>query len=259
MNNINPCKTEIINFNIDSTPTLKGCPLELPEMLKTIFAQLDIKSLVRISQVSKVWNIESSRDEIWMLFSNEFNVKGPDFKSQIRESEVGLNKIFTQINKKMWECTLRKTFFKNLTEILFKDNIRKIEIEPFFEETGYVSFVTLTLNKEKQISFDNPKIFNIRIPEKVAFIIRPAGFTFQQNHEFWKTKLVYPIEFNCSALNFSSNFCNSIELHNSSLISLEWNHVNIFVKERVMTWTNKGSLLSPIDEKENCEMYNPMR
>lgn len=260
MNNVNFTNTDVLNFNRGGTPTpSQNSPLLLPEMLKTIFAQLDIKSLGCTSLVSKEWNKESSRDDIWMVFSNKFNVQGPNFKAQIKESEIGLDKIFIQINKKMWESASKKTFFKNLTVTLFKDNIRKIVTEQFMEESGFVSLVTLTLSKEKQVSFNNTKISNIRIPEKVAFIIRPEGFTFQENNDFWKPKLKHPIEFNCSSFNFSSNFCNSIKLHNPSVISLEWDHVNIIGKETQQTWTDKGSLLSPTGVKDNFEVCNLMR
>ncbi|MBA3238647.1 MAG: F-box protein [Parachlamydiaceae bacterium] len=253
--------TNINNLNIVSAPSSTQLrPLLLPELLKNIFAHLDIKTLGCISLVSKEWNIESSRDEIWTVIKNEFKVKGPNFKSQIRELEVGLDKIYVQIKKKMFDSAAKKDFFCKFTETLFKDNIRKIETNNFFEDSGFVSsLVTLTLSKVKKISISDRNITNFHISEKVVFIIRNEGFTFQGNNDFKNRNLQldHPIEINHSNFNFYSNFCTSVTFGSSIL--LKWDQNNILGKSSSHAWIEKNSLLNPMSENDDFVICNLLR
>ncbi len=153
--------------------------LLLPELAKTIFSQFDIPTLGTFCLVSKKWNELSSSDEVWKKFANEYDVKAPNLKLQIKTSLTpvyqAIKTIIEERNQDFY-CKLAKTLFENVefVKVLPNDDAEKREFQ-------------ILLKKENQINFDCNAISNIHVPKHVQVGVHEMGFFFKE-----------PIKLNCT-------------------------------------------------------------
>jgi len=142
----------------------------LPELLKLICSDFDMPLLGKISLVSKKWDQLSSSDEVWKKFENEYEIKAPDLKQQIKTNlkpvYQSIKAIIEEKNKEFY-CKLAKTLFQNIQSVKF--------ISSKYENHYYA----ILLNEENKINFDSNAIFNICVPKIIQLEVNAMGFFFK--------------------------------------------------------------------------------
>lgn len=149
----------------------------LPELAKTIFSQFDIPTLGKFSLVSKKWNELSSSDDVWNKFENEYEVKAPDLKIQIKTSLLPVYqaiKTIIEVRNHDFYCKLAKTLFEKVQFVKVLPNQHPGEDH---EEREF----QILLKEETQINFDCNAISNIHVPKNVHLGVSEAGFFFKEH------------------------------------------------------------------------------
>ena len=155
----------------------------LPELLKVICSDFDMPLLGKIASVSKKWENLTSSDEVWKKFGNEYEVKAPNVKFQIKTSlkpvYQAIKEIIEDRNQDFY-CKLAKTLFENIQSVKILPSEKE---EPLFE---------ILLNEENKLNFDCKAISNIHVPKNVQLGVCEAGFFFKE-----------PIKLNCTKNGFT--------------------------------------------------------
>ena len=162
-----------ITFN-ERYPSLDAKPVEhyhlLPDLFKIVCGNMDIKTLGRVSMVSRHWHLMSSDDSVWKCFEGEFKVQAPNIKLKIWLAKTTLERIYHEIINKMdseVSCkrnTKHANFFLNFVKILFEGNVKLIQVSDDLKKTKF----TITLNKTRKIFFRGLNLWNIQIPTLVC-------------------------------------------------------------------------------------------
>ncbi len=157
-------------------PSLRDEPVEhyhlLPDLFKIVCGNLDIKTLGRVSMVSRHWHVMSSDDSVWKCYEIEFKVQAPNIKLKIWRSKTTLVGIYNEIRSKMVKRNSNHAdFFCDFVKILFKGNIKIIKASEGVKSLKF----TITLNKMRKVSFRGLSFWNVLIPKVVCLKFTDYG------------------------------------------------------------------------------------
>lgn len=158
---------------LDERP-VKPCTILLPEIFEEISQHLDIKSIGRLSLVSREWYVINTNENVWKRYEKESLVQAPDIKWKMGRLLTSLDGLNHWI-KTLMDTEKNKEFFCNVVKILFEGNVKHIcgGVLMSDEKKYYIK-----LDKRREISFDRFSLYNFSIPQEVEFILSKNTITF---------------------------------------------------------------------------------
>lgn len=144
----------------------------LPELFHIVCQNLDIKTLGRVSMVSRHWHLMSSDDSVWKCFESQFKVQAPDVKLQIWRNKTTLDGIYSEIRSKMVKRNSKHAdFFCTFVKILFEGNVKLIRAS---DDIKNIKF-TISLKKTRKVFLKSAPFWNIQIPTLVCLKFTDYG------------------------------------------------------------------------------------
>lgn len=233
---------------LDDRP-IKPCSILIPEIFNIICGALDIKSLGRLSLVSREWHKLSAHDAIWKRFENEFKVQSPQIKSKIHHSETSLNAVYDEIKNKMYSENdafrnpSYSNFYIRFLNILFGENVTSIRVKKGLATPQF----TLKLHNNRQIHFSNYHLSNITLPKKVFFDVAHYHIKFYNSKEFHIEINRHPF------INVNTHLLRSLHVDHNKDLKIVYNENSIFNRNDDILQTRPhtlNSFLTPSSVKE---------